>query len=137
MKTFRFGIIALSIFLFSACSKDSGDDHEINEDDITPPVIEIYTPTENQVFSNGSNISITGKLTDDLGLYRGTVKITNDANAAVIKEQAYEIHGLLTYNVNLSHTVSVTTTADYTVTFRFEDHGNNISTKTVKVKVNP
>src|SRR5688572_30215264 len=128
-------IVASVVVLLAACSKSDNDDHEINNSDVTAPVIEIFTPTENQVFNNSSSINITGRITDNLGLYRGTIRITNDANAAVIKEQSYEIHGLLTYDFNLSHTVSVAAAADYTVTVRFEDHGLNVSTKSVRIKV--
>src|SRR5688572_11829111 len=103
MKFVSHTIGVLVIVLLAACSKSEDDDHEINNGDVIAPVIEIFTPTENQVFNNSSSISVTGRLTDDLGLYRGTIRITNDANAALIKEQAYEIHGLLTYNLNLAH----------------------------------
>ncbi|MEK7224727.1 MAG: hypothetical protein AAB221_03495, partial [Bacteroidota bacterium] len=105
--------------------------------DTTAPLLDIYTPTANQVFTSGSTITITGRLTDDLGLYRGTIKITNDANGDILKNQAYEIHGLRLYDFSLSYVTSVTTASDYTVTVSFEDHGYNSVTKSVKVKVNP
>lgn len=129
--------------LIAACSRGgsggSADDgpHVINDNDVVPPVVEITTPTEGQVFANGNSINMTGKITDDNGLYRGSIRITNDADGSIIKEQSYEIHGFLLYNFSLSHTVSVTTAADYTVKVSFEDHGQNVSSKTVKVKVNP
>ncbi|MDZ4793333.1 MAG: hypothetical protein SGI83_03560 [Bacteroidota bacterium] len=145
MKRFShiFFLAALTLVIFS-CSKggDPADDggggpHVVTPDDVTPPVITITTPTINQVFLNGSTISITGKLTDDYGLYRGTIRVINDANGAVIVNQAYEIHGLLLYNFSLNHTASVAGVTDYTVTVAFEDHGNNIASKSIKLKVNP
>ena len=131
--------------LFTACSKDSTttDDgsgtgpHVLTPSDVRAPVIEITTPTNNQVFPSGNMINITGKLTDDYGLYRGSISITNDADGLVLKEQLYEIHGLVTYNFTLNYIAVVGAPADYTATVAFEDHGLNKTTKSVKVKVNP
>lgn len=129
---------------FLSCTKGghpaddgAGGPHVVIPDDVTPPVITITTPTNNEAFSNGSSISITGKLTDDYGLYRGTIRIVNDANGVVMLNQSYEIHGLLVYNFNLTHMASVAGVTDYTITVAFEDHGNNIASKSVKIKVNP
>ena len=139
--------LLMAVVLFVSCSKSGGSiydgtgggggSHIDNPADIVAPVIEITTPSENQVFANGSTITITGKLTDDLGLYRGTVRIVNDANASLVKEQIFEIHGLLTYNYSTSYIATVSTISNYTVTVSFEDHGNNMSTKSVKIKINP
>lgn len=132
----KFAYLLITSFLFLSCSKDE-DPHEIDGADTIAPVITITTPTNNEVFTNGASLNVTGMLTDDKGLYRGTIKITNDANAAVIKEQTYEIHGLLSYNFNLSQVLTVTSISDYTITVKFEDHGRNESTKSVKIRINP
>lgn len=111
--------------------------HIFNPADTTPPVVEILTPTLNQVYSSGSIINVTGKVTDGEGLYKGSIRIANDANGALVKEQLYEIHGVVQYNFNISHTASVTAATDYTVTVSFEDHGQNITSRSVKIRVNP
>lgn len=108
-----------------------------NPSDIIAPVLNVYTPTENQVFSNGNTIAITGRTTDENGLYRGSIRVINDENGAVLKEQLIEIHGLLGYNFAINYTASVTAVSNYTVTVTFEDHGYNAVTKSVKIKVNP
>jgi hypothetical protein len=127
-----------------ACSRggsgaidDGGGPHIINNNDSVAPVVEIFTPTELQVFVSGNTISVTGKITDAGGLYRGTIKVVNDANGGVVKEQLYERHGFQAYNFNLSHEIFVTTASNFTVTVSFEDHGSNITSKSVKIKVNP
>jgi hypothetical protein len=133
-------IVAMSLV---SCSRGSGtgpdDDgpHIINNNDTVAPVVEIHTPVDAQVFASGAVINMTGKIMDDGGLYRGTIKITNDANGTVVKEQLYEIHGFQLYNFNLSHTSAVTVASNYTVTVTFEDHGLNQASKSVKIKVNP
>ncbi len=134
------------VTVLAACSKagtatddgdGSGGPHVVTPTDVTAPVIDITTPAVNQVFASGNVINVTGKLTDDYGLYRGSVRITNDANGAVLKEQLYEIHGLLSYDYSISYTATVTAAVNYTVTVTFEDHGLNTTTKSVKIKVNP
>lgn len=130
------------LFSFASCSKDgSGTDDDSNHlfsaNDKTPPEILIFTPVSGQVFASNSTINITGRITDDLGLYRGTIKIVNEATGNTVMSQSYEIHGLRLYNFNINHPVSVTTSSDYTVTVGFEDHGANTASKSVLVKVNP
>ena len=138
--------LAIITVLVAACSKGGGSGVDNGSDDphyyysptdTTSPVVEIYTPISNQVFNSANVISITGKLTDDLGLYRGSIRITNDATGELLKEQLYEIHYILLYNYNITYTPTVTVPSDYTVTVSFEDHGLNTTTRSVKVKVNP
>lgn len=105
--------------------------------DTLAPVITITNPAEGETLKSGTTYNITGNLTDDHGLYQGYVLVTNDANGVEIKKQNYEIHGFLRYNFTVPLTPSVTATANYTVTVFFEDHGNNKTTRTVKVKVIP
>lgn len=114
-----------------------GGPHVINFQDSTPPVLEVYTPVSNQVFSSGSAINVTGKVSDADGLYQGRIRITNDANGEILKEQFYEIHATLQYNFNISYTVGVTTASNYTVSVMFEDHGLNTTSQSVKIKANP
>lgn len=136
-------LVVFAVVIYISCSKggSSGDgtngQHIVTTNDTIAPEITVFTPTANQVFANGNVIGITGRITDDLGLYRGTIKMINDANGNVLLNQAYEIHGLRLYNFSINHTTSVTSASDYTVTISFEDHGSNITSKSVKVKVNP
>jgi hypothetical protein len=135
------GILITSLVL-SNCSKggygaaETDPDHVLNFSDTTFPIIEITTPTDNQEIKSGSTISITGKITDN-SLYQGTINIKEEVSGATVKDQAYEIHGLPSYNYNLAYTPSVTKTTSYIITVAFEDHGFNKSSKSVKVKVNP
>ncbi len=135
-------VFSLVLVVNFSCSKGgSGTDdpanHINNPNDIIPPVITVNSPVPDQVFNSGNTINISGRITDDLGLYRGTIRIINDANGAVVKEQQYEIHGLPAYDFNVNHVAVVSTASDYTVSVWFEDHGYNSVTKTVKIKVNP
>ena len=115
---------------------DPIDIHAVNFSDTTYPVLEIYAPAENQVFANGDTIKIDGKVTDN-SLYRGSIRITNDATGAILKDQAYEIHGLGLYNFHLEQKATVSVITNYTVSVQFEDHGRNNNYKAVKIIVNP
>ena len=144
MQKKRFTILLwlITILILGGCSKgnsgtDENSNHLFSANDKTPPEIIIFTPSANQVFSNGNVISITGRITDDLGLYRGTIKIVNEGNVNTVMSQAFEIHGLRLYNFDLTHTTSVVASSDYSVVITFDDHGANSATKSVPVKVNP
>lgn len=138
-------LIVATLTTVIACSKggtitDDGSDgggNVNNPSDTTAPVLTINNPLPNQVYTNWATINVSGNISDDLGLYRGSIRITNDAGGGLLKEQLYEIHGIRTYNFSVNHTATVTAASDYTVTVSFEDHGYNSTTKTVKIKVNP
>lgn len=109
---------------FIACSKGGttieepgGGPHVVTTSDTTQLILDIYTPVNDKSFTNGNNISNTGKISDDLGLYSGTMRITNDANGELIKEQLYEIHGIRLYNFSVSHIASGTALTNCTVTY--------------------
>lgn len=131
---------AVIIVFVAACSKGDPSEeepiHQFLNDDTTYPVIQITTPADNQVFTSVANINVTGKVTDN-SLYQGSIKITNDANNALLKEQLYEIHGLQLYNFNLAYTATVAAQSNYSVIITFDDHGGHTSADTVKIKVNP
>lgn len=145
-KAYRYFVSLIIVgMMLAACSKGGADTtngggggpHVDSPQDTTAPGVIITTPVAHQIYSSGNIINVTGRITDDLGLYRGTISITNDANGTLLKEQRYEIHGLLAYNFNISYTTDVTVISDYTVKVTFEDHGLNTASKSVKIKVNP
>jgi hypothetical protein len=131
-------------FLFIACIscgkggtiEDEAAQHQPDVNDTTYPEVVVTTPTDNQVFTSGSAISVNGNVSDN-SLYQGSIIIRNDATGAIVKEQYYEIHFIPSYNFNLSSAISVATTTDYTVTAKFEDHAFHQTIRTVKIKVNP
>ena len=86
----KVAFILSAMLIHFSCSKtsggSSGDDSNhipLDINDATLPVIVIDKPIANQVFVNGDNIIIQGKVTDN-SLYRGTIKIINDLNNAKV-----------------------------------------------------
>lgn len=143
MRSLLVTVSVVSAVIFIACNKggygppDDNGPHVINPSDTIAPAIDIYTPADAQVFTSGNSMSITGKVVDSGGLYRGSIRVIDDANGNVLKEQLYEIHSVISYAYTVSYTPSVSTISNYTVKVSFEDHGLNVTTKSVKVKVNP
>jgi hypothetical protein len=132
--------------VISACSKGSaGTDGTqlgggVNYNtvvDTTPPGISIITPTDNQVFTSGNTINISGTITDDYGMYRGSIRVYNDGTNTLLSQQLYEAHYLLSYNYSLNYTPVVITPTILRIEVSFEDHGANVTTKSVKVTINP
>jgi len=130
----------LLIFGWS-CTKGGGpgnsDSHNYPDpNDYTVPVLVVNTPTDNQVLSNGSSINVTGNISDN-SLFQGSITIQNNMNGVIVKDQYYEIHYIPSYNFSLSYVATVATSTDFTITVRFEDHGHNVASKSIKVTVNP
>jgi hypothetical protein len=136
-----YGLIIITVAII-ACSKTKGgsgnDDHHDggDENDISFPVMRIDKPLADQVFVSGDTVTVDAFITDN-GLYRGKIKIVNDANGLVVDEKSVETHFFTSYNFIFKHKTSVTVASNYTVTVEYEDHGNNITTQTRKIKVNP
>ena len=116
------------------------DNHEnsfpVDPSDNSYPVVTISTPTDDQVFASGDVVNVTGTVSDN-SLFQGSIAIRNDATGLVVKDQYYEIHYIPSYNFSMSCPISVTASTDFTVSVKFEDHGHNVTAKTVKIKVNP
>jgi hypothetical protein len=133
-------LYCLLAFLFISCSKGgaAGNDphNTIDPSDNTYPSVVVNTPTDDQVFTSGSVVDVTGTVSDN-SLFQGSISIRNDDNGLVVKDQYYEIHYIPSYNFSMSCPISVTASTDFTVSVKFEDHGHNITAKTIKITVNP
>jgi len=135
------GIFIVASMLMISCGKvgseAEGSLDAIDLDDDVFPVITVSRPTANQVYISGDSIIVEGKVTDDKKLYRGRVQIKNDADNLVMADTFYETHFLPAINFRLAYKATVTSLTDFSVLIEFRDHGDNVSTATIKVKVNP
>jgi len=133
-------LYCLLFFACISCNKGGASNEHDGPAPIEPdssyPVVTINTPTADQVFTSGSVINVTGTVSDN-SLYQGDITIRNDVTGEVVKEQYYEIHYIPSYNFSMTCPISVTASTDFTVSVKFEDHGHNVTAKTVKIKVNP
>ena len=141
-KYFYFtAMLVLTCVIMISCTKVGiGEEEDLNmidEEDDVFPVITVSKPTANQVYISGDSIIVEGKVTDDKKLFKGKVEIKNDANNFVFADSFYETHFLQAINFRLAYKAVVTSSTDYNILIEFRDHGDNISTATIKVKVNP
>jgi hypothetical protein len=135
------GIFILASVVLISCGKvgseSEGSLDAIDQNDDLFPVITVSKPTANQVYTSGDSIIVEGKATDDKIVYKGKVQIKNDANNFVMADSYYESHFLQAINYRLAYKAIVTAPTDFSILVEFRDHGDNVSTATIKVKVNP
>jgi len=141
-KYFFILLQGIGIILFNTgCSKVGDpvdeDNHVIDHSDNIFPVLVVNKPANNQVLNNGDTIFVEGMVSDEKTMYRGRIKISDDGNGFVVKEEFFETHILQTINFNIFYKANVSAMTDYTVLVEFEDHGLNKVYVTLKVKVNP
>ena len=135
------GLAALLSVILVSCNKvgyaEEDNPDAIDQNDDIFPVITVSKPTVGQVYVSGDSIVVQGKTTDDKIVYKGKVRITNDATGALVAESHYESHYLTAIDFRLAYKAIVTAPTDFSILVEFQDHGANTTTATIKVKVNP
>lgn len=148
MTTKYFIGFVIVLTMMTACSKSGGttDDGSgtgtggggnNNAVDTIPPVVVITTPSANQVLRSGIPMNISGRITDDIGMYKGSIRVYADAGNQLLIQQLYETHYLQSYDYSYNYTPGVAVSTVLRVEVSFEDHGGNISTRSVKVTIDP
>ena len=132
MKNTLFCFILLGLITLIGCHKS----HDVDTTDTVAPVLTLTTPTDNVVITNGQNVTITGKATDDKNMHEMSIKITNDANSAVLYQEAPIVHDKTSFDINSTWKTSITAATNATLTVSVSDHNSHTTTKTVKFKIN-
>lgn len=141
--------VVVMILLVQACSKSGGSTDtgtgpgtgggggNNNIVDTIAPEVVITTPAPNQRLRSGIPINISGRITDDIGMYRGSIRVYADASNQLLVQQLYEAHYLQLYNYSYNYTPGVSSSTVLRIEVSFEDHGGNSTTRSVKVTVDP
>jgi hypothetical protein len=112
------GFVIMAAILVLACSKTGSrvpeELHQEDQNDDIFPEISFVRPTEGQVYKNGDSVIVEGIASDNKVMYKGKLSLKNEATGLVVAENFYETHFLQALN-----------------------HGQNTTTKRVKIKVNP
>jgi hypothetical protein len=119
--------LLLAVIVTPACSKSS------NDNDTQQPAITLTLPASNQVYANGSTVTIQGSATDN-ALHEVRIKIAN--GSTVLFSKTNVAHNMTRYDILENWTISVTATINALVTVEAEDLGGNIVSKTVNVTIN-
>jgi Big-like domain-containing protein len=116
------------IFLLAACSKNSH-----TSGDVTPPVITITSPLNNEHFAAGEIISTVASATDDNEVTELHIHVINKATGELLRD----IHS---YPAKTSGTVQDSFAADagiiYTIQIIAKDPAQNVATAKVEVSSN-
>jgi len=135
------GVIAVISLIIISCNKvGAGPEQNLDTEDKsdnTAPILTITKPITNQVYISGDSIIVDGKAMDEKVMYKGKVQIKNDATGVVVAESSYETHFLNTLTFHVAYKAIVTASTDFSAIIEFQDHGYNLVSSTIKVKVNP
>ena len=115
--------LALVLVGFIACSKSGGDNEK--------PVVTLITPTNNQQFTAGQVVNITGTVSDNDEIHEVHVIVTNITNNVEVLHFHDHIDAK-TYNVNQQFTAAAGIT--YKIHLEADDHTGN--TGIVEIQVN-
>lgn len=98
-----------------------------------PPVISLSSPTNNQVFTNGQTVNITGSITDNNIIAELHVHIYNNTTGALL----IDIHRTpASGSYNLNETFMVQTGMNYKIQILAKDGAANEAIAVVNVTTN-
>lgn len=131
MKTIKFLNIFAVFFLVSmllftvSCQKTATD----------LPTLTIAAPLADDQFASGQIITIKGEAADAVNLHALSIKITDDKTGVVLFSNEPYVHDLKSYTFNVTWTAKVSDWTDATVTITAENHDEQQTVKTVKIKI--
>ena len=123
----KFLLPLLLVILLQACS--GNEKMKDNE----PPVVTITSPNNNQVFSAGETVNITGTLTDNQKLTEVHIHVSNNSTGTLL----IDIHrnpGAATYSLNESFLTQAG--INYKIQVIAKDNSANENRSTVEITSN-
>jgi Bacterial Ig domain len=105
------------------CSKKDQSDHEA-------PVIQMISPTTNQVFQAGDSVHIRASISDNTEIHEVHLYVTNSANGALILH--FEEH-LDAATYTLDKAFAAQTGVTYKIEIDANDHSGNAAQQIVQV----
>jgi PBP1b-binding outer membrane lipoprotein LpoB len=122
-----FSTIIILSFLLSGCSKDS------TEKDNELPVVTLSSPTSNQVFNAGQNVSITGNISDNKKISEVHVHISNNTTGTLLID-IHHYPATATYTLN--ETFQTQAGIQYKIQVIAKDNSANENRATVEISSN-
>jgi hypothetical protein len=108
--------------------------HDHDEDDSDKPVVTISTPTANASYTSGSDVKISGKVTD-ASLHELKIIVTQVSDGKELFKSEPTVHDLTSYDINETWKPSVSADTDVKLTVTAEDHSSNKTEVTVNFTV--
>jgi hypothetical protein len=121
--------LALLIFIsLISCSKNNG-----SAKDTQAPVITISSPTNNQVFTSGATVAITGNMNDNVRISEVHVHVTNN-NTGVLLMDIHRNPAAASYSLNESFIAQ--TGIQYKIQVIAKDNSANEGLSSVTISTN-
>jgi hypothetical protein len=123
-------LFALSLLAFglSAC-------HDHDDNDSVKPTLTITAPTNAASFTSGSEVKITGKLSDEKSLHELKIIVTQVSDGKELFKAEPTVHDLSNYDINETWKPNVSADTPVKLTVTAEDHGSNKTEVTVNFTV--
>jgi Bacterial Ig domain len=124
MKRIAFVLFA-GLLALSGCKKTNSDEQK--------PSLTITSPTNNQQFTGGQTVNITGTATDNDHINELQVKVTNLTTGSVLMQSTEHIDAV---NTNISKSFTAAASSNYKVEVSVNDHAYNETKVEITVKGN-
>ena len=115
------------IVLLAACAKDK------EAADTELPVITMSSPANNQFFSAGQSVNITGTVTDNIKIKQVHLEIINAATGSFISHEHF-VPAAASYN--LSKTFTALASTNYILKIIAEDGAGNLAKTEINISSN-
>lgn len=129
----KLSYIFLISILWSACSKKGGNAEPVEERDVTPPVITLLTPSNNQVFTAGETIRISATASDNVRLTQFEIHVVNVQSSSLLRD-THLYPGTKTSSIEDAFTAVAG--ASYSIKVIAYDARSNQSVSQVEVRTN-
>lgn len=123
----RNSLLFLIIIALASCKKDKG------MADTQLPVITMTSPTNNQVFSAGQTVNITGSVSDNDKIEELHLEITNTTTGVFLTHEHYAPDAA---SYNLSRTLTTQAATSYKIKIEAHDASDNIAKTEIMISSN-
>ena len=122
-------LVVLLVIVFLGCSKDEDNTEQDNE----LPVIVINSPDNNQVFTGGARVIITGSVTDNKQVDELHIHVSDVFTGALL----IDIHRAPeTSSYSLNESFQAQSGIDYKIQVIAKDNSNNENRASVEISTN-
>jgi hypothetical protein len=115
-------LVLLCLSILAGCSKDAKD--------VTPPVITLTSPANNQQFTAGQVVNIDGTVTDDDQIHEVHIYVINKATSA---EVLHSEQHLDSKSFTIAQHFTVVAGVTYQIRVQANDHTGNENEKDLEV----
>ncbi len=126
MKNYLFFALLTFVSVAISCHHHDHDD----DSDTSSPVVTITKPAESSAVTGSLQIVIA---VSDNSLHEMKIEVLKDSDNSVLVSEKPSVHDKTSYNFDKTYTLSgITDLVPMTLKVKVEDHGGNVTEKTLK-----